>query len=107
MDRNCGCGSGKLIFLIGGETVERNRPVLEAPGTVTHLVSPLGACRRAWAARTWRPSPRARRAGRGSRYTERHRVRGLPCRSSVHLPLGGTRLSPRTTAESSFPRGQT
>ena len=28
-----GCGSGKRIFLIGGEVVEHNRPVLEALGT--------------------------------------------------------------------------
>ena len=33
MGRNCGCGSGKRIFLIGGEVVEHNRPVLEALGT--------------------------------------------------------------------------
>jgi len=38
-------GSGKLIFLIGGEAsvLERSRPVLEALGTSIHHVGPLGS----------------------------------------------------------------
>jgi 3-hydroxyisobutyrate dehydrogenase len=38
-------GSGKLVFLIGGEAdvIERSRPVLEALGSTIHHVGPLGS----------------------------------------------------------------
>ena len=38
-------GSGKLVFLIGGEksTIEKSRPVLDALGSTFHHVGPLGS----------------------------------------------------------------
>ena len=108
MGRNWGCGSGKRIFLIGGEVVEHNRPVLEALGNVTHQVRPLGACRRAWAVRTWRPSPGARRAGRGPGTPTGIESQACPVEVLYIFRSAGpaSPLARRpSSAESSFPRG--